>query len=190
MTRRIVWQIAVAMVLALTTNALASDLAPNYQAVFLLRILAYDRNLKNRAGDTVNIAVVFRDGDDGSMSTKNELLAGLDKLSDAKVSDLPFRATPVPFTSAADLESTLTNMKAAAVYICPNLDGSVGAISDLTRAHSALSFTGVEGQVRSRLSIGLVARAGKPAILVNLASSRAEGADLDPALLRLAEVLR
>jgi hypothetical protein len=181
---------AVALLLTLATNALASDLAPNYQAVFLLRILAYDRNLKNRAGDTVTILVVYRDGDDGSTATKNELLAGLDKLSDAKVSDLPYRVIATPFTSPADLEGAINNNHAAAVYLCPGLDGSVNAISDLARAHSTLTFTGVEAQVRSRLSIGLVARSGKPAILVNLASSRAEGADLDPALLRLAEVLR
>jgi hypothetical protein len=189
-TRRLGSWCILLMGLALATTSIAADLAANNQAVFLLRVLAYDRNLRSRAGDTVNIAVVFRDGNDMSVGAKNDLLSGLDKLGDVRVSDLPFRATPVPFTSPGDLDNVIGSTRAAAVYVCPGLEGSVGPITDVTRRRSALTFSGVESMVRASLSVGLVARSGKPAILVNLAASKAEGADLDPALLRLAEVLR
>jgi hypothetical protein len=53
-----------------------------------------------------------------------------------------------------------------------------------------VSSSGVESMVRRGLSIGFVERDGRPALLINLPSTKAEGADLDAAVLRLAEVIR
>jgi hypothetical protein len=60
----------------------------------------------------------------------------------------------------------------------------------VTRKRSILSFTSVESLVKSGLSVGLVVRDAKPTILVNLPASKAEGAELDPALLKVSEVLK
>jgi len=190
MTRRTFGLGALALLLV-SSSASAADLPLNYQAIFLLRILAYDRNLKSRAGDSVNILAVYQDGNDASDSTKSEMIRAVTKIAkDTQVAGLSVRINSVAFSDVAGLEEAIGNAHAAALYLCPGLDGSVGAISDLARRRSVLTFTGVEPWVRQALSIGLVARDSKPAVVVNLPASKAEGADLDPALLRLAEVLR
>src|SRR5262249_3562072 len=122
---------------------------------------------------------------------KNEMVGAIDKLSkEAKVADLPFRVVSTAFSSAADLDGAVTSNGTTAIYLCPGLDSSIASITAISRKHSGLSFSGVESFVKPGISIGIVARGGKPAILVNIASSKAEGADLDPALLRLAELVK
>jgi YfiR/HmsC-like len=179
------------LLLATSSQVWAADLPPNFQAIFLLRILAYDRNLKTRAGDAVNILVVYQDGNDGSDSTKGEILKAVNKIAkDTQVSGLPVRISALAYSDANGLDGAISGAKAAALYLCPGLDSSVGAIQEVTRRRSVLTFTGVEPWVRQGISVGLVARESKPAVVVNLAASKEEGADLDPALLRLAEVIR
>ena len=67
---------------------------------------------------------------------------------------------------------------------------AASTISATARDKQVLSFTGNEAAVTAGLSIGFVARGGKPAVLVNLPAAKAAGADLDAALLRVAEVIR
>jgi hypothetical protein len=171
--------------------ARASDLPVSHQAVFLLRVLAYDRNLKMRTPEAASILVAYQSGDDQSESAKNELASEITRLAkDLRVADLPVRVTPIAYTNPDDLEAALSRMKASALFICPGLDPSVPIISTVTRRRSVLTFTGIESWSRQSLAIGLVARGGKPTVVVNLGASKAEGADLDPALLRIAEVIR
>jgi hypothetical protein len=167
------------------------DLPVSYQAVFLLRVLAYDRNLKTRSPDTASVLLVYQPGDDSSESAKNDLTHEVNRLAkDLRVADLPIRVSSIAYTNPDDLDSTIGRTKASAVYLCPGLDPAVSAIMAVSRRRSVLSFTGVEPWVRQGFSVGLVARGARPAVLVNLPASKAEGADLDPALLRLAEIIR
>jgi hypothetical protein len=179
------------LLVVMSTRAWAADLPVNFQAVFLLRVLAYDRNLKTRTGEAASILLVYQEGNDPSATAKSDMLAAIAKIGkDAKVADLPIRVSAFAYSNPDGLDAAISNAKASAIYLCPGLDASVGAISDVSRRRSVLSFTGIEPWVKERLSIALVARDAKPAIVVNLPASKAEGADLDPALLRLAEVIR
>src|SRR5215472_7632271 len=63
LTRRLVLVLLATALLNALPAAWASDLPLNYQALFLLRVLAYDRHLKSRAGDAVNVVIVYREGD-------------------------------------------------------------------------------------------------------------------------------
>jgi hypothetical protein len=168
----------------------AADLPVTYQALFLLRVLAYDRNLKTRAGDSANILVVYQDGNDASDAAKSDMLGKITNIAkDAHVADLPIRVSAVAYSNPDALNAAISNTKAAALYLCPGLDSSLAPVSDVARRRSVLTFTGVESWIRQGISIGLVARASRPAVLVGVSAAKAEGADLDPALLRLAEVI-
>jgi hypothetical protein len=182
---------AMVMLLSLSAPASASDLPVTEQAVFLLRVLAYDRNLKARTPEALSIVLAYQGGDPSSEATKNDLSGEINRLAkDLRVADLPIRVTAVPFTTLDDLDAALGRAKASALFVCPGLDSSVHLISTVTRRRSVLTFTGIEPSARQSLAIGLVARGEKPTVLVNLRASKAEGADLDPALLRIAEVIR
>jgi hypothetical protein len=159
------------------------------EALLLLRVLAYDRNITKRAGKVVTVAVVYKPGDGESEQVRGQIANALTEAAKkVTVAGLPVRVVSLGVT--ANLESDLAPMRAAAAYVCPGLGDMVPSISRVTRARSILSFAGTEKYVTSGLSIGLVRRQSKAAILVNLPSSKAEGAALDAALLRVAEVKR
>ena len=172
-------------------RARADELSATQQSLLFLRVLAYDRNLKARADGTVSVAVIYRSGKAESEQAREALLGALEEISKkVSVAGLPIRVTAVEFTSPGAVEGKLRSMHASAVYVCPGLADATSALAQVTRKHSILSGTAVESAVRSGLSVGVVAREGKPGILINLPAARAEGADLDAALLRLAEVIK
>ena len=117
----------------------------------------------------------------GLQSAKTDLEATLTKIAkESQVATLPVRVSTIAYGAPADLEAAINTAKASALYLCPGLEDAVQPISEITRKTSVLTFTGAEPWIKLGVSIGLVARAGKPAIIVNLPVSKQEGADRIP----------
>ena len=171
--------------------AQAGDVRPSQQSVLILRILAYDRNLKSRAGNSVTIALLYKSGDAESEGVLKSVGTAIEEVSKgANVAGLPVRVTRIPYTDANAFEAKAAAEKASAVYVCPGLNDAVKAISGVTRRRSILSIAANEPYVTGGLGIGIVMRSDKPTVVVNLPATKAEGADLDAGLLRVAEVMR
>jgi len=171
-------------------GAHAEDLAPPHQALLLLRILAYDRALGARAGDRVTVAVVYRDADKRARTLADEMATSLSSIAQkATVAKLPVRVALIPH-DAGTFEQKLGELRPAAVYVAGGLEGALEAITRATRRFRALSFASDARVVERGVSVGLLAHDARARLVINLASARAEGADLDAALLRLAEVNR
>jgi hypothetical protein len=151
------------------------------QALLLLRVLAYDRNLKERAGEGVTITVLSG-GQPCDLESALEVAA-----KQLSVGGLPVTVSTLPWGPGAD--ARLAAQKPAAVYLCPGLSGAVGPIIAISRKQHALSFSGSADDVRAGVGVGMVAKAERASLVVNLVAARAEGASLDSALLRVAEVL-
>lgn len=184
------WARLAALLCAVALPALAEVPAAN-QATLVLRILAFDRKLPARAHGAVHIAVIYKEGDAASEAAMNEIAAALDAAAQKNtVSGLPLKIERVAYSAAPKLEADLQRTGASAAYLCLGLDDALPAISKLTHARSVLSFTATESYVKAGVSVGLVRRDAKVAVLVHLANSRAEAADLDSALLRIAEVIQ
>jgi hypothetical protein len=165
----------------------AANAQATNESLLLLRVLAYDRNVVKRAGKTVTIAVVYKPGDVESESIRSQMATALGEAArKVTVAGLPVKVVSLGVTG--NLDTDLSSVRPAAVYVCPGLQDSVAGISRVTRSRAVLSFAGTERYITSGLSIGLIRRSSKAAIMVNLPSSKAEGAALDAALLRVAEV--
>ena len=172
-------------------RAEAGDLPPRNTALLVLRALAYDRKLKERAGSEVRILVIFQAGNQPSETAKADLTSALeDAARETTVFGLPVRVSALAYTDAAGLEAAIKADHISAVYVCLGVTSHASSIAEVTRRRSALTFSGSEESVKTALSVGLITRGTKPTLLVNLAASKAEGAALDPALLRVAEVIR
>lgn len=185
------WLAVAVAALTVAGTASAAEVPAQNQAAMLFRILPYDRNLGSRAGDGVHIAVLYKEGDGDSTSVQRDILEAVNRFATkSKVGKLPADAVALPYSSGAKLAEDLRRLAISAVYVCPGLTESLGAILQATRGQGALTFAASEAYVRSGVSVGVVRRGEKAAILVNLASSRAERADLDSAFLGLAEVIR
>jgi hypothetical protein len=160
------------------------------QATLTLRILAFDRKLPARAQDAARFVVLYRQGDAASEAAMTEVAAALDAAAlKNSVSGLPLKVERVGYSSAAKLEADLSRGRFSVAYLCPGLDDALPDIVKLTRSHSVLTFSGTEAYLKAGASVALVRRDAKAVVLVHLAHSRAEAADLDSALLRIAEVV-
>ena len=176
------------VIVAMATTAHADPVPAKNQALLLLRILAYDHNLKTRVDSkTATIVIVFKgDADD----VASELSGVIREI--AKSTTLSGRAIQVARMSFNDktFDADVAKLKASAIYITPGLSDSISSITATSQARKLLSFCGTADFVASGVSVGFVLADGKPQILVNVPASRKEGADLDVALLKAAKIVK
>jgi len=170
--------------------ARAEDLPARNQALLLLRVLVYDRNLKGRAGDAVRVAVVYRAGNAASEAERDALMAAYQEVAREVVAQgLPVKVEAVAWRDAADFAARLGERRFAAVHAGRGLAAVAEELSRAARKSQSLTFAPAREMVSSGLAVGLVFRGERAGLVVNLGAARAEGAELDPALLQLAEVL-
>jgi hypothetical protein len=176
--------------LVASSPAHADELVPaRNQAALVVRILSLDRNLPARAKGEVPIAVLYKPGSTESERFEADFSSALEAAGrKVQVQKRPVRTFKVPY--GANFADVLAEKRPVAIYVCPGLEGQVAEISRAAQAAGALTITGSESSARGGLSVALVRRQSKIQIVVNLPSSRKEGADLDAGLLALAEVIR
>jgi len=159
------------------------------RALLILRILAYDHNLQKRAGQRVTVMVLYRSTDVTSVRVRDEVLASLTQVQRIKVAGLPIAVLAAPYGDGRALENRLAQSRPTAIFVCPGLEGDVGAISTVTRKAGVLSFATTERDVRGGLSVGILRDEQKHRILINVPAARAEGSRFDAGLLQLATLI-
>ena len=180
--------VVLALLSALPLSAQEAELR---DAALILRVLSYDRALPQRAGGNVVVLVAYKPGDSASESERQKLVVALNGVgARTPISGMRPRAVEHAFRDTATLQRAARDARAVAVYACRGLEGMTDAIMRATRGAQALSMTSEATAVRGGLGVGLIHRGGQVRLLINLASTSAEGARLDAALLQLAEVIR
>jgi hypothetical protein len=172
------------------STAISAELPPAKQAIFLARVIAYDANLKARAGPTVNIAVVSKKGDAESDRISDAVMKAFLPLEAATVLGLPVKVSQVSFSGKDALDKAVRDGGIDSFYVCAGLESALPDIKSVARARKVLTFAARESYLKAGLSLGVFALDGKNTILVNLDASREEGAAFGPELLRLATVVR
>jgi hypothetical protein len=172
-------------------HALAEESVPaQRRAILLTRVLAYDDALVTRAGSSFVICVVSHKGNAASESQAKEMLTAFKDLEKVMIAGLPFRATAVQFTTAANLEALIESEGIDALFVCDGTEGDLPAIKQTTRKRKVLTVGTTNAQVTAGVSVGVLAEGGKLQIVVNLPQSREEGAAFSSDLLRVARVVR
>ncbi len=176
--------------LSAAATARADELTPRKQALLLLRVLVYDRNLKARAGGVVRVAVAFRAGDRRSEQERDELVSALEAVSrEVLALGLPVDVVAVPYHDGVEFEARLARTAPACVYVCTSLEPVVKEIAGAAQRRAVLSASGSRRMAESGLALAIVNRGKRAGVVVNLPAAKAEGADLDAALLAIAEVI-
>jgi hypothetical protein len=187
--RRIGWALVVIACLWPRVSR-ADQVAPDKQAVILARALAYDDNLRGRAGDSLVIAIVFKPGAGASESAADGMVRAFKALEGVKVQNLPMRVVKLPYGGKDALHVAVAGQGIDAFYVCPGLEGDQGGIREESRRDHVLTIASREEQLMAGLSLGVFLFDGKTTITVNLPSSKEEGAAFSSELLRLARVIR
>jgi hypothetical protein len=189
--RRVAVGVLVWGALESATGSAAADVPPMQQSLLAFRVLAYDRNLKNRAGEVATIAILFKRGHAESEDMRDKVATAMvEAAKTTDISGLAVKIVRITYKDADELERVAGSQRLAAAYVCPGLLGDIHDISRVSRKLSILTVTPTEKYVDAGLGIGIVKRGARPTVLVNLPATRAEGTDLDAALLSLAEVKR
>ena len=171
--------------------ARAGDLPARNQALLLLRVLAYDRNLKQRAQSAVTVVVLFRPGDRGSEERRSALVSAFEEVArGAVVGGLPVKVESIPYRDPSDLDARLRALTPALAYVDPSLAPAVPDITQVSRRLSILTADGSRALVDAGVSVGVVAQTDRAGLIINLKASRQEGVDFDSALLALSDALR
>jgi hypothetical protein len=158
------------------------------QALIVLRILAYDHALAERAGDTVRVAVVHGEGSD-SLRCASSMRSAFDKLVGRAV--VNGRGLAVVSMSVREMVAGAAQRHGAVVvYVCAGVDRDVQDVARAARAAGALSFTDMQSYLERGLSIALLQGDDRVAISVNLVAARAEGARLAGQFLKLSKVVK
>lgn len=184
----------IAAVLAASPGPAAAErsaLPVRQRTLLLLRVLFYDRNLPARAPGEVTVGVLFRAGDRASERERDEVIDALGRLGrEAVAHGRAIRSAAVAFTGAADLDARVAALRPAALWICRGLAAERAEITRVTAARKVLSAAGSRAAVRAGIAVAIVPGPDRAVIVVNAAAAKGEGADLDAALLGVAEVIQ
>jgi len=194
MTRSHVRVLAWASVLAAVSlwfrPGLTMELPPGKQAIFLARVIAYDANLKQRAGTAVNIAVLTKKGDKESENMADLLVKAFTPLETATLLGLPVRVGRLSFGGREALDRAVREGGIDTLYVCSGLDANLADIKSVARARKVLTVASQAVHLKQGLSLGVFDIDGRNTIVVNLEANREEGVAFGPELLRLATVVR
>jgi hypothetical protein len=182
--------LVVAMLAALVAMpGSASADTDDRRALVVLRVLAYDKHLGDRVGDTVRVVVAYPKGNDAEAARWRASFAKISKL---KVDGRSVVIAAQEIEKADQLGRALADLKPAALIVCDGLAGrlSIEDVAKATRANHVLSFTTRAGEVERGLSVGIVPGKEHDEIVVNMTAAAAEGVKFDAGLLQLARTVR
>lgn len=158
------------------------------QLVLFFKILSFDRNLKEKVGEEILIAVCYERTFAGSLGARNELLKLLKELPVSEIEDVPLRFVSVDISEAGVVD-TISRVGADILYVTPLHSVTIETITTASRAGKILTFTGVPDYVESGLAVGIGIKEEKPLIIINEPAAEAEGANFSSQLLKLAKVI-
>lgn len=153
------------------------------------KILTFDRNLKNRTGSEIVVGVLYQKGFKLSADAQKEFISVATRTIDS-VDRSPLLFVSLEYTGESELKTNLLKNNIDILYLTPMRAVDLNIITQLCQTTKILSITGVPQYVENGISIGLDIKVEKPQILINLQSTKAEGADFSSKLLNLAKVIK
>lgn len=138
------------------------------QAALFLKLLAFDKNISS--GGSVTIHVV--DAPEFAAEMK-------------KAEGKPIGSAKLEKVTAGD---NLPSEKPSVIYI-----GSSGKLSDVlkyTKENKVISITGNPDLVSKDVTLAVGTSGGKPKIMLNLSSTKDEGIEWNPAILKVAATIK
>lgn len=181
------------LALLLGARALAAQevaVPVDVQVPLLVKILNFDRNLTTRAHGEVVLGVLCQGKYRTSADVAGEVQREARRLAGATIGGLQVRVVVIDLDETPDLVAALHRLHVTVLYVSPLRAVDVGSVTTASRAAQVTTLTGVPRYVETGLAIGIDMKGERPQIVVNLAASRAEGAELNAQLLKLARIVQ
>jgi len=159
------------------------------QIPILVKILNFDRSLPERAGARLVVGVLFQSRYRTSANVADQVCPALQTLPAGALGTMELACVAIDLDATPALDSTLKRKQVDVLYVSPLRAVPLEDVMAVSRAAGITTLTGVPRYVETGLAIGLDMKGERPEIVINLAASRAEGADLTAHLLKLARVV-
>jgi hypothetical protein len=173
-----------ALLLMLPAAAPAAEQVPAaLQVAILVKILVYDRTIATRSRDGLKVGVVF-DPDRESSTTARDAFTKAFNESPRKVGDKIVIELVEISQNTLDADAATLDI----IYIANG--ANVAKVVELAKKHRLITFASDRTAVEDGVVLGLVPRGDKPKLLINVGASVSSGMELDPSVLRLAELVR
>jgi hypothetical protein len=157
------------LMLSLHSYVCAEDFAkapPEIQAALCVKLIGFDKTLSGN----ISICVI------GAPEFAAEMKKGIGKdIGNAKLASV---------SESAGLPSE----KPSVLYL-----GDAAKLDEViaySRANKVLSITGIPELVEKGIALGIGVSEGKPKVLLNMTSSKEEGRDWNPAILKIAKIIQ
>ena len=166
--------------------AQAYELPARNQAVLMLRVLLYDRNLDKRVEKSaLRVVVVVPPAGSVPQDSGAEMVEVLSQLAHTAV--VGGRKIVVETVSADGLAGALAKGPVGAVYLSSALAAPAPLVERAQRA-GVLCFSVDRAAIDAGAAVGFGLRRERITLLINLRRAKQAGADLDSALLEVAQV--
>lgn len=188
MTRMVLW---IGLSLFGVTRGLTQEMEVpvNVQYAVLHKILAFDRNLRERVGNEIVIGILYQSALRRSLNFKDELSAAIKKSRVDKFVDIPIRFVAIDLVDNLDWDGPVAKHQIDIFYLAPVRAVEMKTLTAVSRARKIFTFTGVPAYVEAGLAAGVGVKGDSPRIIINLPAAKAEGVELDAQLLKLAKVI-
>ena len=185
----------VAALVALNAGGVAAQETPvpvAMQVQIMVKILNFDRKLPERLGNRLTVGVLYQGRYRTSANVGGEVcnaLMGLPQAALGVLESLQMTCIAIDLDETPDLAAVLRRERIQVLYVSPLRAYRVEDVVAMARAGRITTLTGVPRYVENGCAIGVDMKGDRPEILINLAASRAEGAELNAQLLKLARVV-
>ena len=183
--------LAATFVLAASTTVAEEEMAPaKVQYALFMKILTLDRELTSRVGEELVIGVLYQPQVRESWLAKDDFMRVMKTSSIRNVRGIPVRCVPIAVGNLSKLDRHAEQHHVDAFYVGPLRTIDIGELAFIARKRHVSTLSGIPGYVENGLAVGVGLKGRKPEILINLEAARAEGADFNAQLLRLARVVK
>jgi hypothetical protein len=160
------------------------------QFPFLLKILTYDRALRENARDTLNLGLLYNPEDDSSVEDKDRVLEAFEEYRDKKVSGFSLEILPFDYSTFQDLPELLPGKRIHVLIITTGNGDLDHEIIGLTRERKILSFSTSPELVERGVSVGIDLVEDRMKIVINYEATKMEGSNFSARLLKICRIVR
>lgn len=180
---RWLWAALTALLATLPSAWAAEQVPAPLQVAILVKVLVYDRTIATRSRDGLKVGVVFDPERESSTQARDAFTKAFNE-SPRKVGDKIVLELVELSQDKLDAEAATLDV----IYVADGAD--VAKVVEIAKKHRLITFASDRTAVEDGVVLGLVPRGDKPKLLINVGASVSSGMELDPSVLRLAELVR
>ncbi len=158
------------------------------QAELLVRVAAYDRNLRARARGTVRVLILMNPADPDSRAVAAQMDAALRKFD--KIAGLPCEITTTAYPGAAQVAATCRQGHVSIVYATQGLDPNIPDLVTALVGVDVFSVAAVVRYVSQGVVLGFDLVSAKPTLVLNLPQAGRQNVSIEAGALNLMRVIQ